>query len=426
MKKIKILGKGTFGIVYLYDKDGSKIAVKKYLYTSKKEVSYQVIREVCLMRRMQHDNVIKFLNVEINGFNIELHMEYGGVDSLKYAKSISYEKRVQLLPTIIEQLMNGCEYLHKNCIMHRDLKPENVLLQDIDGKLKLKICDFGLSKRMHPYKHDKNTNTICTSWYKPPEVFAGNYSYNVDIWSAGCIFYEFVTLNILFFGNSEIEILTNILLSVPVRERDLEEIGLTSWKIENCNQTDFYQLPTINFTDADIEFNFHNLIKKILVINPARRFSFCHFPEKTSIQIEKKPRNHDINKLIQTALKKEVNKQTLLLAVNLFDRLYNEYNMQKYIDENVSCQKNKKVKESLEIVQLCCLTICSKLIDFKPLQIVDFSEYGKIRMINYERFILDIVKFNVETYTQLDRYYEENYISDVIIDKDWDFILSSL
>ena len=85
-------------------------------------------------------------------------------------------------------MLNGLYYCNINRIIHRDLKPQNLL---ITNDLKLKLCDFGLS-RMFSLPMGKMTHEIITLWYRPPEVLLGieNYTTKVDSWSIGCIIAE--------------------------------------------------------------------------------------------------------------------------------------------------------------------------------------------------------------------------------------------
>ena len=71
--------------------------------------------------------------------------------------------------------------------------------------MKLKLCDFGLS-RMFSLPMGKMTHEIITLWYRPPEVLLGieNYTTKVDSWSIGCIMAEMITGKPLFPGDSEI------------------------------------------------------------------------------------------------------------------------------------------------------------------------------------------------------------------------------
>ena len=93
--------------------------------------------------------------------------------------------------------------------MHRDLKPANILIAD-DNKT-IKVADFGLS-RAFTYPLKSFTHEVVSLWYRAPEVLLGSkvYSTAIDVWGAGCVFYELAHKNPLFYGDSEIGTLFRI------------------------------------------------------------------------------------------------------------------------------------------------------------------------------------------------------------------------
>lgn len=108
--------------------------------------------------------------------------------------------------------------LHKNKIIHGDLNPNHILMDD---KGKISIIDFSNSILALPYdannkqlpENDRRNEKMCdgtiietTSGYRSPECFDKSYekSYNHDIWSLGCVFYELVTGNKLFENDDQI------------------------------------------------------------------------------------------------------------------------------------------------------------------------------------------------------------------------------
>ena len=107
------------------------------------------------------------------------------------------------------QLFKALYYMQLNKICHRDLKPPNILINPTT--LELKICDFGSAKILE--KEENNVSYICSRYYRAPELVmnATDYRTEIDVWSAGCIIVEFLTLEPIFPGDSSQEQLIEII-----------------------------------------------------------------------------------------------------------------------------------------------------------------------------------------------------------------------
>merc|ERR1719414_1330515 len=117
------------------------------------------------------------------------------------------------------QLFRSLAYIHSQGICHRDIKPQNLLLDPDSGILKL--CDFGSAK--HLVRGEPNVSYICSRYYRAPELIFGatDYTTNIDVWSAGCVFAELMLGQPIFPGDSGVDQLVEIIkvLGTPTREQ---------------------------------------------------------------------------------------------------------------------------------------------------------------------------------------------------------------
>mmetsp|Transcript_5619 Transcript_5619/g.4283 ORF Transcript_5619/g.4283 Transcript_5619/m.4283 type:complete len:138 (-) Transcript_5619:288-701(-) len=87
--------------------------------------------------------------------------------------------------------LNECHNRKEGKILHRDIKPGNIFL---DGQNNIKLGDFGLS-RMLSVESQYALSNVGTPYYMSPEqIHEERYNEKSDIWSAGCLLYEIITL----------------------------------------------------------------------------------------------------------------------------------------------------------------------------------------------------------------------------------------
>ncbi len=111
------------------------------------------------------------------------------------------------------ELINGLEFIHSNYVIHRDIKPHNIFLQK---RGHIKIGDFGSARTFDQNNTSDTlrglTQRVGTYKYMSPElqkyklIDENNnlYSFNTDNWSAGCVLYELIQLELLWDKDWEI------------------------------------------------------------------------------------------------------------------------------------------------------------------------------------------------------------------------------
>jgi serine/threonine protein kinase len=191
---LKVLGKGSFGTVFLVRKrDSRKIYAMKVLHKDKLQKTKQITHtktEREIMEKITHPFIVKLQYAFQNEANLYFVTEFmQGGELFFHLKAHGPFKEGKALLYICEIIL-ALEHLHKHKIIYRDLKPENILL-DKSGHIKL--TDFGLSKYSKNYEHlETKAFTICgTPEYLAPEILLGKgYDKTVDWWSLGVLIYE--------------------------------------------------------------------------------------------------------------------------------------------------------------------------------------------------------------------------------------------
>jgi len=204
-------GEGTFSEVLKAQsiKTGRHVAIKcmKNTFDSLEQVNN--LREIQALRRLGgHPNVIKLAEVlydEPTGrlalvFDL---MEMNFYEAIRGRRHYLPEGKVQ---HYTYELLKALDHMHRNGIFHRDVKPENVLLSPTEiGEDQVKLADLGSCRGI--YSRQPYTEYISTRWYRAPECLLtdGYYNFKMDIFAAGCVWFEILALFPLFPGANELD-----------------------------------------------------------------------------------------------------------------------------------------------------------------------------------------------------------------------------
>ncbi|XVF17101.1 hypothetical protein REPUB_Repub10bG0089400 [Reevesia pubescens] len=209
-----LVGRGTYSNVYkARDRDTGKIvALKKVRFnTSEPESVKFMAREIMMLQKLNHPNIISLEGVATSRMQYSLYLVFDFMQS-DLTKVISRPGERLTEPQIkcyMQQLLSGLQHCHERGILHRDIKGSNLL---IDRNGVLKIADFGLANSFRPKPKRPLTSRVVTLWYRAPELLLGSTDYDVgiDLWSAGCLLAEMFAGRPIMPGRTEVEQLHRI------------------------------------------------------------------------------------------------------------------------------------------------------------------------------------------------------------------------
>ncbi|XP_073064308.1 mitogen-activated protein kinase kinase kinase YODA-like [Primulina eburnea] len=195
-KRGKLLGRGTFGHVYVgfNSETGEMCAMKEVTLfaddAKSKESAKQLGQEIVLLSRLKHPNIVQYYGSETVGDRLYIYLEYvsgGSIHKILQEYGILGESAIR---SYTQQILSGLAYLHAKNTVHRDIKGANIL---VDPNGRVKLADFGMAKHI--------TGQTCplsfkgSPYWMAPEVIRNSNGCNlaVDIWSLGCTVLEMAT-----------------------------------------------------------------------------------------------------------------------------------------------------------------------------------------------------------------------------------------
>jgi mitogen-activated protein kinase kinase kinase len=200
-----LIGAGSFGNVFLgmNAKSGLLMAVKQVELPSgdshndqrKKSMLEALEREIELLKTMQHENIVQYLDSYADGTHLNIFLEYvpGGSVVALLRNYGAFEE--PLVRNFVKQILHGLNFLHDRDIIHRDIKGANIL---VDNKSCIKISDFGISKKVESdllvsARAHRPSLQGSVFWMAPEVVKQTSYTRKADIWSLGCLVVEMIS-----------------------------------------------------------------------------------------------------------------------------------------------------------------------------------------------------------------------------------------
>ncbi|XP_058075315.1 serine/threonine-protein kinase STY13 [Magnolia sinica] len=209
------IGEGAHGKVY-EGKYGEQIVAVKVLHSGstpeeKAALEGRFAREVTMMSRVKHQNLVKFIGACKDPFMVIATELLPGMSLRKYLISIR-PKQLDLHVAIgfALDIARAMECLHANGIIHRDLKPDNLLLTA--NHKTLKLADFGLAREESVT--EMMTAETGTYRWMAPELYSTvtlrhgekkHYNNKVDVYSFGIVLWELLTNRMPFEGMSNLQ-----------------------------------------------------------------------------------------------------------------------------------------------------------------------------------------------------------------------------
>uniref|UniRef100_A0A8C8DV07 Serine/threonine-protein kinase PLK n=1 Tax=Oryzias sinensis TaxID=183150 RepID=A0A8C8DV07_9TELE len=188
--KGRFLGKGGFAKCFeITDMETKQVFAGKIVPKSlilKQHQREKMSSEISIHKSLNHANIVGF-----HGFFEDDDFVYVVLEICRRRSLLELHKRRKAVTEpearyYMTQLLKGVHYLHSNKVIHRDLKLGNIFLND---DMEVKIGDFGLATKIE--FDGERKKTLCgTPNYIAPEVLCKKgHSYEVDVWSLGCILY---------------------------------------------------------------------------------------------------------------------------------------------------------------------------------------------------------------------------------------------
>lgn len=331
VKNLTKVAKSEGSIVYKTRLDHyGLVYVKKYEEKIFDWCFEYIVREINILLRINHPNIVKLLEIWPDGTVPTLVFENGGSDLWNFSHNTSRHKKMEWFKPVFGQTLNAIDYLHTNNIIHRDIKSSNILI-NINGNVipsmpVIKICDFGLSRslagNMSPRTYTPN--------YRAPELLEESDGYNtkIDIWALGCVIYEYIEQDILFKGaTSENTSQNDAIILKNIKHRLSDEFIKWMFNPTRYAKTQHGDLPVYQtLTEQILSYDPNNrpTANECLVLlnyeNPVHLVANPIFLIRKTTSIDLNIRHVIVANLISLDNYYDINYETIALSIDIYDK----------------------------------------------------------------------------------------------------------
>jgi serine/threonine protein kinase len=207
--KENIVGTGSYGIITIFEEENKYFIKKKERKKNCKSLEREVkiFNHLKKLKDYNESNIVKYIK---SGFSYDnfnyIILEYNSNLNLRQYLLKNYNEKFKpgdFLKTynFFCTMIKTLKFLKNNNIIHFDIKPENIIIDNNDNYslTKFKLCDFGSA-----IFSDEEIFNLPPLRYRAPELIdLSKFSFEIDLWSLGCILWEILILDDLLFDFNE-------------------------------------------------------------------------------------------------------------------------------------------------------------------------------------------------------------------------------
>jgi len=222
------IGSGGMGVIYKahHIKNKSETYAIKVLreeLSESREIIKRFKQEATIIDKLNHPHIVKIM--ERGQYKQRFFIAMELLEGKTLEKKLAEDGQIPIKDClqIMNQITAALSLIHSKNIIHRDLKPSNIMLVNKNGYHHfVKLLDFGIARMKFQTKMTRTGILLgTTSYLSPEQINNSGISSASDLFSLGIIFYEMVCGKKPFAGDSESDIIKDIMEKQPPEPRRL-------------------------------------------------------------------------------------------------------------------------------------------------------------------------------------------------------------